>query len=796
MPFSAFIIRPFGKKDVLLPGEKKTVDGELVRVSKLVEVDFEDVHKKLIQPAMERLNIAADTTGSVAEAGNIREDMFHLLMTADLVVADLSIHNPNVFYEVGIRHAFRDKSTVLIRSEGNDDPFDLKTDRYFEYDREQPEKSVDGLYRVIRATLASERTDSPVFRLLPGIRVMDRSGFISVPRDFQEDVERARKQCRGGDLRLLAVESAGFLWEVEALRQIGRAQFDLNFIEGARDSWEEIARRYPDDLEANIVLSTVYQRVSEGTRSEQALTRLANLTISDINTRAEVKALIGRNLKSRWQDSWYPQAAQVSGGKKLEKEDSAMQPGIRERALKSPLLRRAREAYAEAFRENLNYIYAGISALTLLIVEVSLAKDFPEAWALRTRDEDETGRVLKVLQEEIRNLSATLEYALAAERKRLASTNQIDFWFEIMEAAFLGMTSANTKRVKQSYFEATLWAPRYAEVSMRRSLRLFIDLGTKHPNHPAVDLQANTKAALEAIRGEEVRKEGGKIILFVGLRAEATNGFYRPCAHGENQPIRFLTAEMQRNAELEIRKAIERERNEHGPLLFGMAAGASGSDLMFHEICDALEIDTKLYLALPKDEYVGEYVAPAGAHWVERFNKVYERLRVACRRKLEADQVRSSEIDTELVISVLGDSKEMPRWLQGKSPYTVGKRNAVWMLQHALVQRDLHDSDKTKVTMIVLWDRNKVDTNGSIADLVDKAEQQGIKVVHINCAQWGRGEPAVIGSGDDGGPPCEPAKQSLRALEAGVVNNGARRRMRRTPDVTPERVADSTRRAG
>lgn len=39
---------------------------------------------------------------------------------------------------------------------------------------------------------------------------------------------------------------------------------------GAQASWEEIARRYPNDIEANMVLSTIYQRVSDGTRSEQA----------------------------------------------------------------------------------------------------------------------------------------------------------------------------------------------------------------------------------------------------------------------------------------------------------------------------------------------------------------------------------------------------------------------------------------------------------------------------------------------------------------------------------------------
>jgi hypothetical protein len=179
MALSAFVIRPFGTKDVALPGENRVIEGQAVRVSRLTSVDFDAIDRELITPALAQLGIAAKTTEAVVEAGNIREDMFHLLMTADLVVADVTVHNPNVFYELGIRHAFRDKFTFLIRSAGNEYPFDLRTDRYFEYDHLKPAESREKLAQAVRATLASERADSPVFRLLPRMRAEDRSRFIS-----------------------------------------------------------------------------------------------------------------------------------------------------------------------------------------------------------------------------------------------------------------------------------------------------------------------------------------------------------------------------------------------------------------------------------------------------------------------------------------------------------------------------------------------------------------------------------------------------------------------------------------
>ena len=130
----AFIVRPFGTKS---------------------GINFDDVHAKLIAPALKTAEIVGDTTASIFEAGNIREDMFQLLLLADLVIADISIHNANVFYELGIRHALRARQTFLIRAKvtkpreqrGPEDevPFDLKTDRYLEYDHTDPASTLDSL---------------------------------------------------------------------------------------------------------------------------------------------------------------------------------------------------------------------------------------------------------------------------------------------------------------------------------------------------------------------------------------------------------------------------------------------------------------------------------------------------------------------------------------------------------------------------------------------------------------------------------------------------------------------------
>src|SRR5262245_29974887 len=213
MPLNAFIVRPFGIKEV--PVSSAEIHAKLQELSKpgakhrvvrstrslgatgpwSAHISFDDIDELLIQRAMTALGIKAETTEAVVRAGNIREDMFNRLVTADLVIADLTFYNPNVFYELGVRQAFRDKYTFMIRSDLSHYPFDLQTDRYFAYDLvelvERPEAVAERLVKALRATLNSPDADSPIFKLLPQLEAEDRARFITVPEDFREEVEWA-----------------------------------------------------------------------------------------------------------------------------------------------------------------------------------------------------------------------------------------------------------------------------------------------------------------------------------------------------------------------------------------------------------------------------------------------------------------------------------------------------------------------------------------------------------------------------------------------------------------------------
>lgn len=57
-------------------------------------------------------------------------------------------------------------------------PFDIKTDRYFEYDPGKHEASLDKLTEALRETAASNRQDNPVFLSLPNLKSQPRERFI------------------------------------------------------------------------------------------------------------------------------------------------------------------------------------------------------------------------------------------------------------------------------------------------------------------------------------------------------------------------------------------------------------------------------------------------------------------------------------------------------------------------------------------------------------------------------------------------------------------------------------------
>jgi hypothetical protein len=86
---------------------------------------FEDAYRLAIKPACEAAGAYAERVDEQIFSGSILERIYNQISKSDLVVADMSERNPNVFYEVGYAHAVG-KTTVLLTRNVGDIPFDLK----------------------------------------------------------------------------------------------------------------------------------------------------------------------------------------------------------------------------------------------------------------------------------------------------------------------------------------------------------------------------------------------------------------------------------------------------------------------------------------------------------------------------------------------------------------------------------------------------------------------------------------------------------------------------------------------
>ncbi len=95
---------------------------------------FNRYHKEIYIEAIENAGFVAKRADDLYRPGNIVNDIWKYTKDADIILADLTNKNPNVFYELGLAHAIT-KPAVLITASMDDVPFDLRSLRVLVYDK-------------------------------------------------------------------------------------------------------------------------------------------------------------------------------------------------------------------------------------------------------------------------------------------------------------------------------------------------------------------------------------------------------------------------------------------------------------------------------------------------------------------------------------------------------------------------------------------------------------------------------------------------------------------------------------
>lgn len=344
-----FVLMPFGRK-------KDPTGGP--------DIDFDVIYKTAIEPAIAQAGLDPSRADTELCGGVIHKTMFDRLLLCDYAVADLTTANANVFYELGIRHAARPKSTVPIFAANHNIPFDVNLVHSIPYALGDDNAFGAAQAKALRHKLADLLTtlrsndeevvpiDSPLFQLVTGYQAPDLRGVET--ETFHKVTVRSREAR-------LALESArqqksrAPLDEVRRKRDLlDNAQADVlvDLFLSYRDlsEWEAMIELY-DQLPAHVQRVVVTREqyglaLNRAGRREEAL-EVLNEIVSQYGERSETHGLIGRIYKDRWQEE-----VEAGRGHRAARH--------RDRAI---------EAYLRGFEADFRDYYPGINAATLLDIK-------------------------------------------------------------------------------------------------------------------------------------------------------------------------------------------------------------------------------------------------------------------------------------------------------------------------------------------------------------------------------------------------------------------------------------------
>lgn len=174
-----FVVMPFGRKSFTIADTP-------------VEIDFDRVYRELICPASGAAGWHVNRIDELSSPGVISEQYLKRLFAASVVIADVTMPNGNVFYELGIRHAISTGLTLMIALEGTRLPFDIAHLRVLSYRPDRLEEARDALAAAVSSRV--DDTTNPVRAFLErlGATTSPRLDNAAFAQDLAGRIQRAK----------------------------------------------------------------------------------------------------------------------------------------------------------------------------------------------------------------------------------------------------------------------------------------------------------------------------------------------------------------------------------------------------------------------------------------------------------------------------------------------------------------------------------------------------------------------------------------------------------------------------
>jgi tetratricopeptide (TPR) repeat protein len=330
---------------VLMPFGKKSDDSGRA-------IDFDQIYDSIIGPGIQEADLEPIRADEEVVGGFIHKPMFERLMLCDYAVADLTTANPNVFYELGIRHGIRPHSTVLLFAKGMRLPFDVAPLRALPYmiDAQGAPNAVDADRNALAARLIECRNpveDSPLFQLVSDF---PRPDIARLKTDTLRDLVEYSQKYKA---KLSAARREG----PEAVKKIEQELnikdtdpaviIDLFLSHRAVENWLAMVDLVPKM--SPILARTILVREQLGLalnrlgRREEAEAILLKL-IEERGPSSETNGILGRVYKDLWKNSKNSGSVAAAQG----------------------YLRKAIATYLKGFESDWRDAYPGVNVVTLM----------------------------------------------------------------------------------------------------------------------------------------------------------------------------------------------------------------------------------------------------------------------------------------------------------------------------------------------------------------------------------------------------------------------------------------------
>jgi len=307
---------------VAMPYKKRKAPLDTKNPDAVVEIDFDAVWTEILQPAIPE-GFLTKRADELHQPGLIDRLYNEWLYAAEIVLADLTFGNPNVYYELGIRQTLSKKGTVLVACQGTELPFDVRNQSviYYDYFSAPSLRQFQKHLRQSIENATNQEVDSPVHVYLPGLSVtrgdqgtnsstlvkaMERRLAVAEDnlRKYQarESEERLRwkiEEATTGSRILSLLGPVTQLSDVpiSLLELLGIKLRKFGFLDQALDVFRQAVEQQPSDPELLRELGFVYRKKGPSFYKEAEKYMQSALQLNDAD--AELHGMYGGLLKRR-----------------------------------------------------------------------------------------------------------------------------------------------------------------------------------------------------------------------------------------------------------------------------------------------------------------------------------------------------------------------------------------------------------------------------------------------------------------------------------------------------------------